>query len=259
MPRAVMADEFGPPESYQLREFDPGPPKDDEVRVAIKAAGVSYVDVLTAMGKYQFHPPLPFIPGSEAAGVVEQVGKDVTNLKVGEVFGARLVPGEVWQLSGAGYQFPEDLVPALLAVMEDDVQDATDASNTAEELEAAIRSGITETIIHAWLHYLVGETGEIGDSTLDREPLVVDRYRLFDRAALAELLRAEEAFHGDPEVACVWVPEGGDEDHPVAVTPDQDTLETSGSRAVDLDRLREWLEAHAAEAVAFTEREVFGN
>ncbi|MCB2072115.1 MAG: NADPH:quinone oxidoreductase family protein [Novosphingobium sp.] len=84
MPRAVMADEFGPPESYQLREFDPGPPKDDEVRVAIKAAGVSYVDVLTAMGKYQFHPPLPFIPGSEAAGVVEQVGKDVTNLKVGD-------------------------------------------------------------------------------------------------------------------------------------------------------------------------------
>ncbi|MEZ5737540.1 MAG: NADPH:quinone oxidoreductase family protein [Novosphingobium sp.] len=56
-----MADEFGPPESYQLREFDPGPPKEDEVRVATKAAGVSYVDVLTAKGKYQFHP-LPYIP-----------------------------------------------------------------------------------------------------------------------------------------------------------------------------------------------------
>lgn len=84
MPRAVMADEFGPPESYQLREFDPGPPKEDEVRVAIKAAGVSYVDVLTAMGKYQFHPPLPYIPGSEAAGVVEQVGSGVTNLSIGD-------------------------------------------------------------------------------------------------------------------------------------------------------------------------------
>lgn len=84
MPRAVMADEFGPPESYQLREFDPGPPKDGEVRVAIKAAGVSYVDVLTAMGKYQFHPPLPYIPGSEAAGVVEAVGPGVTHLDVGD-------------------------------------------------------------------------------------------------------------------------------------------------------------------------------
>lgn len=84
MPHAVMADEFGPPESYELREFDPGAPGEGEVRVSIKAAGVSYVDVLTAMGKYQFHPPLPYIPGSEAAGVVEAVGEGVTNLSVGD-------------------------------------------------------------------------------------------------------------------------------------------------------------------------------
>ncbi len=84
MPLAVMADEFGPPESYELREFDPGPPGEGEVRVSIKAAGVSYVDVLTAMGKYQFHPPLPYVPGSEAAGVVEAVGEGVTNLSVGD-------------------------------------------------------------------------------------------------------------------------------------------------------------------------------
>lgn len=84
MPRAVIADEFGPPESYELRDFDPGPPKPGEVRVAIKAAGVSYVDVLTAMGKYQFHPPLPYIPGSEAAGVVEALGEGVTNLAIGD-------------------------------------------------------------------------------------------------------------------------------------------------------------------------------
>jgi len=84
MPRAVMSDEFGPPESYELRDYDPGPPGAGEVRVSIKAAGVSYVDVLTAMGKYQFHPPLPFIPGSEAAGVVEAVGEGVTNLAAGD-------------------------------------------------------------------------------------------------------------------------------------------------------------------------------
>ena len=84
MPRAVMAEDWGPPESYELREFDPGPPKQGEVRVAIKAAGVSYVDVLTAMGKYQFHPPLPFIPGSEAAGVVEAVGEGGSKFAVGD-------------------------------------------------------------------------------------------------------------------------------------------------------------------------------
>lgn len=84
MPLAVIADQFGPPESYQLREFDPGPPGAGEVRVAIKAAGISYVDVLTAIGKYQFTPPLPFIPGSEYAGVVEALGEGVTGLAVGD-------------------------------------------------------------------------------------------------------------------------------------------------------------------------------
>ena len=84
MPRAVMADEFGPPESYALREFDPSPPGPGQIRVRIKAAGISYVDVLTAMGKYQFHPPLPFIPGSEYAGVVEALGEGVTEFAVGD-------------------------------------------------------------------------------------------------------------------------------------------------------------------------------
>ncbi len=84
MPRAVIADTFGPPESYQLREFDPGPPGEGQVRVAIKFAGISYVDVLTAMGKYQFKPPLPYIPGSEASGIVEAIGSGVTGLAVGD-------------------------------------------------------------------------------------------------------------------------------------------------------------------------------
>jgi NADPH2:quinone reductase len=50
----------------------------------MKAIGVSYVDVLTAAGKYQVTPPLPFIPGSEGAGIVESVGAGVTHLSVGD-------------------------------------------------------------------------------------------------------------------------------------------------------------------------------
>jgi NADPH:quinone reductase len=89
MPRAVIADELGPPENYRLREFDPGPPQAGEVRVAIKAAGVSFVDVLTAMGRYQIKPDVPFIPGSEFAGVVEAVGEGVAHLAPGDrVFGS---------------------------------------------------------------------------------------------------------------------------------------------------------------------------
>jgi len=84
MPRAVIADEYGPPEAYRLEERDPGPPKAAQVRVAVRAAGVSFVDVLTAAGGYQVKPPLPFIPGSECAGVVEALGEGVTHLTVGQ-------------------------------------------------------------------------------------------------------------------------------------------------------------------------------
>jgi NADPH2:quinone reductase len=84
MPRAVIGRKFGPPESYSLEEYDPGPPQAGELRVAIKAAGISYVDVLTAMGEYQFKPPLPFIPGSEYAGIVEAVGEGVSGFAPGE-------------------------------------------------------------------------------------------------------------------------------------------------------------------------------
>ena len=89
MPRAVIGHQFGPPESFRLEEFEPGAPAAGQLRVAIKAAGISFVDVLTARGEYQFKPPLPFIPGSEYAGVVEALGDGVTDFTIGDrVFGS---------------------------------------------------------------------------------------------------------------------------------------------------------------------------
>lgn len=84
MPRAVIADAFGPPETFALRDLPARALTPGQVRVAIRAAGISYVDVLTATGKYQVKPPLPFVPGSEAAGIVSEVGSEVTGLTVGD-------------------------------------------------------------------------------------------------------------------------------------------------------------------------------
>lgn len=84
LPCAVRADELGPPENYSLVEHDPGPPSPTQVRISIRAAGISFVDVLTAGGGYQVKPPVPFIPGSECAGVVKVVGAEVTGLAVGD-------------------------------------------------------------------------------------------------------------------------------------------------------------------------------
>lgn len=84
MARAVVARQLGRPESFTLESFDPGHPSPGKVRVAIHAAGVSYVDVLTASGGYQVKPPVPFVPGSECAGVIEAVGEGVSEARLGE-------------------------------------------------------------------------------------------------------------------------------------------------------------------------------
>jgi NADPH:quinone reductase len=83
MSRAVIAREFRP-ESHKLELHDPGPPAPDQVRIAVRAAGISFVDVLTAAGQYQVKPPLPFIPGSECAGIVEAVGNGVKGFAPGD-------------------------------------------------------------------------------------------------------------------------------------------------------------------------------
>ncbi|RZN18555.1 NADPH:quinone oxidoreductase family protein [Bradyrhizobium sp. Leo121] len=83
MPKAVVCRELGPPERLRLETFSSAPLKAGEVRVAIRAAGINFPDVLMAAGEYQLKPPLPFTPGMEAAGDVVEVN-DAADVKVGD-------------------------------------------------------------------------------------------------------------------------------------------------------------------------------
>jgi NADPH2:quinone reductase len=82
--RAVVADQLGAIENYALRTLEPRPLKQGDVRIAIRAAGVSYVDALVAAGRYQVKPRVPFIPGSECAGLVTAVGSEVSSVEIGQ-------------------------------------------------------------------------------------------------------------------------------------------------------------------------------
>src|SRR2546430_8851295 len=70
MTKVVVCRELGPPERLRLEEVPSVPLKPGEVRIAIRAAGINFPDVLMVAGEYQLNPPLPFTPGVEAAGVV---------------------------------------------------------------------------------------------------------------------------------------------------------------------------------------------
>ena len=83
MPKAVVCRELGPPEGLRLETFPAAALTPGQVRVAIRAAGLNFPDVLMVAGQYQLKPPLPFTPGVEAAGDVVEVN-DAKGVAVGD-------------------------------------------------------------------------------------------------------------------------------------------------------------------------------
>jgi len=84
MPKAVVCRALGPPENLQLEQVSSRPLAAGEVRVAIRAAGINFPDVLMVSGEYQLKPELPFTPGMEASGDVTEVGHEVSGIAVGD-------------------------------------------------------------------------------------------------------------------------------------------------------------------------------
>lgn len=82
--KAYVCREFGPVESHKIEEIEDPRAEAGQVVVDVKAAGVSFPDVLIVQGKYQFQPPFPFSPGGEIAGIISEVGEGVVDWKVGD-------------------------------------------------------------------------------------------------------------------------------------------------------------------------------
>ena len=82
--KAYVCREFVPVESHKVEEIEDPRAEAGQVVVDVKAAGVSFPDVLIVQGKYQFQPPFPFSPGGEIAGVISEVGEGVVDWKIGD-------------------------------------------------------------------------------------------------------------------------------------------------------------------------------
>ena len=94
-------------EALAWTELPDPAPKAGEVLVEIRAASLNFPDLLIVQNKYQIKPPLPFVPGSEFAGVVQAVGDGVSHLQVGQ---------NVACLSGTGGFATHTIAPAARCI-----------------------------------------------------------------------------------------------------------------------------------------------
>lgn len=94
-------------DALQWKELPLPDPAAGQIRVAIKAASLNFPDLLIIENKYQMKPPLPFVPGTEFAGVVEAVGDGVQGFKPGDAVAA---------FAGTGGFATHACIPAALAM-----------------------------------------------------------------------------------------------------------------------------------------------
>ena len=134
---------------------EPGP---GEVRLKVGAAGLGFVDGLLIAGKYQWKPPLPFVPGGEIAGTVDAVGEGVAGWTRGQ-------PVAAWLMGGGLAEFCVLPASSLVAVPESVATQAAAAvlldyatADYALNLRGVLRAG--ETV------FVLGANGGVGGAAM---------------------------------------------------------------------------------------------
>jgi NADPH:quinone reductase-like Zn-dependent oxidoreductase len=82
--RQVVIPRYGPPDVFETREVPDPTPRDGELRIRVRAAGVNFADVLTRLGLYPDAPKPPVVVGYEVAGHIDALGSSVTGFTEGD-------------------------------------------------------------------------------------------------------------------------------------------------------------------------------
>lgn len=120
MPHAIRVHEHGGPEVLRWEAVEVPAPGPGEVRIRHTAVGLNFIDVYYRTGLYPA-PSLPFVPGAEGAGVVEETGPGVTEFK----------PGDRVAYAGTGlgsYAEERVIVADRLVKLPDGIDDTTAAA-----------------------------------------------------------------------------------------------------------------------------------
>src|SRR5689334_11224983 len=89
--KAIIVEQYGGAEALEYKDVETPQPKAGEALVKLGAVGLNFIDVYHRTGLYPL--ALPFIPGSEGAGIIEALGEGVTNLAIGDRVAYASSPG----------------------------------------------------------------------------------------------------------------------------------------------------------------------
>jgi NADPH:quinone reductase len=160
--RALQVVEFGGPDAVVLADL-PEPPashplaRGNPVVIEVRAAGVTFADVLLSQGLYQMRPELPFVPGMEVAGVVRSAPDDV-----------ELRPGErVAAFTQLGGYAEVAIAPAHLTFRLPDSLDFAQGAGLVLNYHTAVYALVTRGRLSAGEQVLVhGGAGGVGTAAL---------------------------------------------------------------------------------------------
>src|SRR6476620_7668548 len=128
--RQVVIPRFGAPDVFEMRSGPDPSPREGEIRIRVRAAGVNFADILARLGLYPDAPKPPMVVGYEVAGRIDAIGRAVVGLAEGD---------RVVALTRFGGYADTVVVPAVQAFpFPDELSDAEAAAIPVNYITAAL-------------------------------------------------------------------------------------------------------------------------
>ena len=157
--KSVIISKKGGPEVLSIIEQNKRSPYKDEVLIKIQACGVGGTDIIMRYWKYPAVPKIPFVPGYEIVGIVEEVGENVTSVNIGDRVGALTVYGGYSEYI---YLKQEDLVEVPKSL------DSVEAAAVILNYTSAYQMLKKVAKVKEGSHILItGASGGVGTALLD--------------------------------------------------------------------------------------------
>jgi synaptic vesicle membrane protein VAT-1 len=82
--KSIILTKYGAPEVLKVQEFEDIQPLDNQVRIKVHYAGINFAEIMARMKLYPGGPKPGSVLGGEVSGVIDEIGKDVTGLSIGQ-------------------------------------------------------------------------------------------------------------------------------------------------------------------------------